>query len=189
MQCEGGASVGEPTFARRLSAVARRAKVDSPTHPHATNQAHRRAHRRRRRTGAERRDPRRREIRLQWRHRGVGHRRQLRRPHRAWPHAGAGAEGRHRHSAPGRHDSRHDQSRQPVRVSRLDQRREGRLLGSRHRELPQVRPRRARRHRRGRHAGDRASASPRRAFRSSASRRPSTTTSSAPSAASASTPP
>ena len=84
------ASVGEPILAK----VVRRSPkgeggLSNPSH--ATNQAHRRAHRRRRRSGAERRHPRGREIRLQCRHRGAGHRRQLRRAHRARPHAGARA--------------------------------------------------------------------------------------------------
>ncbi len=147
-----------PTFAAptHSRSFGWRATATGTLIPHATNQAHRRPYRRRRRSGAERRDPRGRQVRLQQRHRSAGHRRQLRRPHRAWARAGACAQGRHRNSPPGRHDSRHHQSRQSVRVSRVDEHRRSRLLGARHRELSQVRPRRPRRHRRRRHSRHRA---------------------------------
>ena len=72
------------------------------------------------------------------------------------PLAGVDATGRHRHPPSRRHDPRHHEPRQPVRLSGRDLRWRPRLFGSRRRDVPPDGARRAGRDRRRRHARDRA---------------------------------
>ena len=139
----------------RAGAATRGTQLYSP--PHARNQAHRRTDGRRRRARTQRRHPRRRQEPPATRGIEVlGIEDSFDGLIEAGPVARAQAERRRRHPAAGRHDSRHDEPRQSLRLSASTRRKESATTPTRvDRNLPPARPGRAGRDRRRRDAGDR----------------------------------